>query len=502
MTVSDHDLQVFHQRFREVENAPLKDRKEAAAEWLKAMRYTPEVVAERIGWLFNGSYGQVEYEYAWRILNAGKRANRVAQLAQLIAVLEWNTPPRMAAEAWKKLREIGIPVQNKVNAKIAAEIAEWETNEEYAHMRKNPARRTTVDPITHRRVRIKSSKQQAGGTPWQVTRDGQTLGVFSSEDAAWKYLHRIQSSSIGHAVKHEGYNVIGPNNYDLRRMENEVHSAASRSRMKKNPHKKRSFGGARHTSCRHCGDDIEGIAPYRRGEWRDRGNNTTCNDGRNKHAPYIERKFTSEETEYNRDLKMRMRNKPFRVNPRKRTSKKKLSPKQAAWRKEFARRVKAGVYRRGRASKRVGVIPANVRNMMGIRPNPKPRKHRAIYRTSGGVVTHVEARGSRALKRAHGVTLRLQPGSKRVRKNPVFKRKAALVLRCILDDSRGRHYAPGKKWWLHSTGQCLTDDKGFAKRFTSDADALRYAQEIKRGLVGTGVVKVTTERGFTRGVRA
>ena len=32
----------------------------------------------------------------------------------------------------------------------------------------------------------------------------------------------------------------------------------------------------RQTSCRHCGQDIEGFSPYRRGEWRDRGNNTHC----------------------------------------------------------------------------------------------------------------------------------------------------------------------------------------------------------------------------------
>jgi hypothetical protein len=32
----------------------------------------------------------------------------------------------------------------------------------------------------------------------------------------------------------------------------------------------------RQTCCRHCGQDIEGLFPYRRGEWRDRGNNPTC----------------------------------------------------------------------------------------------------------------------------------------------------------------------------------------------------------------------------------
>jgi hypothetical protein len=47
----------------------------------------------------------------------------------------------------------------------------------------------------------------------------------------------------------------------------------------------------RQTTCRHCGQDIEGFAPYRKGEWRDRGNNTTCPSGPNKgrkHAPFVE----------------------------------------------------------------------------------------------------------------------------------------------------------------------------------------------------------------------
>lgn len=43
--------------------------------------------------------------------------------------------------------------------------------------------------------------------------------------------------------------------------------------------------GVRQTACRFCGLDIEGFAPYRKGEWRDRGNNATCADGKHKHAP-------------------------------------------------------------------------------------------------------------------------------------------------------------------------------------------------------------------------
>lgn len=40
-----------------------------------------------------------------------------------------------------------------------------------------------------------------------------------------------------------------------------------------------------HTACRYCNLDIEGHHPFKRGQWRDRGNNTVCNDGKHKHAP-------------------------------------------------------------------------------------------------------------------------------------------------------------------------------------------------------------------------
>lgn len=44
------------------------------------------------------------------------------------------------------------------------------------------------------------------------------------------------------------------------------------------------------TSCRYCRQDIENFAPYRKGEWRDRGNNTHCptpsGDAGQLHAPY------------------------------------------------------------------------------------------------------------------------------------------------------------------------------------------------------------------------
>ena len=44
------------QKLREVEKAPLAERKEAAAEFLAAMRDNPQLIGERIGWLLGGSY--------------------------------------------------------------------------------------------------------------------------------------------------------------------------------------------------------------------------------------------------------------------------------------------------------------------------------------------------------------------------------------------------------------------------------------------------------------
>jgi hypothetical protein len=48
----------------------------------------------------------------------------------------------------------------------------------------------------------------------------------------------------------------------------------------------------RQTTCRYCEQDIEGVSPYRAGEWRDRGNNQRCptpeGDAGLHHAPYRE----------------------------------------------------------------------------------------------------------------------------------------------------------------------------------------------------------------------
>lgn len=48
----------------------------------------------------------------------------------------------------------------------------------------------------------------------------------------------------------------------------------------------RKYTAVRQTVCRFCRLDIEGFAPYRKGEWCDRGNNSKCSHGDNKDKPH------------------------------------------------------------------------------------------------------------------------------------------------------------------------------------------------------------------------
>ena len=105
---------------REIEAAPLADRKDAQKSFLEAMRERPQIVGERLGWLFDGNYGYGPMVIAKEVL-ARPRMNREAILTQMIAVFEWMCPRRMAVEAWKKL----TPAEkDKLSKVIAKEIAD------------------------------------------------------------------------------------------------------------------------------------------------------------------------------------------------------------------------------------------------------------------------------------------------------------------------------------------------------------------------------------------
>lgn len=98
------ELDEAQRRIREVEKAPLADRKEAAEEFFEAMSERPEIVGERIGWLFGGSYGYGEMMMARQIAD-NTRMNREAALVQLVGIFEWMSPQDRTRASWKKLTD-------------------------------------------------------------------------------------------------------------------------------------------------------------------------------------------------------------------------------------------------------------------------------------------------------------------------------------------------------------------------------------------------------------
>lgn len=108
----------FNKQLRDVESAPLAERQEARTAWAQALREDPKMIADRIGWLIDGSYGFGSYQAANDVIR-NKRMNRTAWLGQTIAALEWQCPSNFAREAWNKLTKAE---QDNLTALIMAEI--------------------------------------------------------------------------------------------------------------------------------------------------------------------------------------------------------------------------------------------------------------------------------------------------------------------------------------------------------------------------------------------
>jgi hypothetical protein len=98
----NREVSSFLKQMREVEKLPLADRKEGAASFALAMANDPALVAERVGWLLDGSYGYGSYIKASEVAKS-PRMNRAAWLVSTVGALEWQSPPRLTQAAWKKL---------------------------------------------------------------------------------------------------------------------------------------------------------------------------------------------------------------------------------------------------------------------------------------------------------------------------------------------------------------------------------------------------------------
>lgn len=100
---------------REWAKVPPFELKEARADYTSLLCDPPRLV-ERIEWLLDGNYGEIEMIIAKEVVG-NKRCNRAAQIAQMIAGLECSCPDREARAAY---RALGLDQRNAVDAALAA----------------------------------------------------------------------------------------------------------------------------------------------------------------------------------------------------------------------------------------------------------------------------------------------------------------------------------------------------------------------------------------------
>ena len=117
---------------REVERAPLAERKEAQEAFFQTIKHNPAIVAERVTWLLDGQYGMGAMLQAHSVT---KRSNRPAAYSQMIAVLDHNCPRAMAVAAWKKLT---AKEQTKLQQLLETAIEEFDASQREEHSASMP----------------------------------------------------------------------------------------------------------------------------------------------------------------------------------------------------------------------------------------------------------------------------------------------------------------------------------------------------------------------------
>lgn len=118
-TYEANERKLFLAQIREVENAPLD--KDSAAELADTLATNPELIAQRITWMLDGSYGKGAYDAAHDVAN-NRRMNRNAWMVQTITALEWNVKSSKVRAIWKKLtplqqRSINFAVTDAVSGR-------------------------------------------------------------------------------------------------------------------------------------------------------------------------------------------------------------------------------------------------------------------------------------------------------------------------------------------------------------------------------------------------
>ena len=117
------ELEIAQNDRREIEALPLFDRKDNYNELIKDMQNAPETIAERAGWLLNGTYGHGQMIMSREAITS---PDPVKSLFMLIALYEWRVPDAWAAKAWREMLEDS---KDKLTKLIQAEV-DWHNENE------------------------------------------------------------------------------------------------------------------------------------------------------------------------------------------------------------------------------------------------------------------------------------------------------------------------------------------------------------------------------------
>ena len=135
--LSQSGLSEFVKRYKEVEGQSLADRKAAAKEYFEAIK-NPEHFAKEVELALNGDFGEGAYTKIQQILGMSKRANKVAGVAQILAIYSFGCPDRLARDMFNKLSPEEQKAVNDAIAKVLTEAEKELTEGKHGDDEANP----------------------------------------------------------------------------------------------------------------------------------------------------------------------------------------------------------------------------------------------------------------------------------------------------------------------------------------------------------------------------
>lgn len=122
----ERERRMLDATLQRVESAPLAERKEAAGEYAETLTASPDIIAERIGWLFEGCYGKGAYDRVrgWLVYANASPKRRMKSVkvncCVLLAALDDGCTASDAVKAWKRLT---VEQQAALDELLTAELA-------------------------------------------------------------------------------------------------------------------------------------------------------------------------------------------------------------------------------------------------------------------------------------------------------------------------------------------------------------------------------------------